>query len=242
MLRHPFKLAVFIALLVVSAYSPTADAGFIEDWDLAIVFDPDEAPTTSAGFTEPLSPFENSHFIDLLGSNASASYDFQWDGTGGTFDIATSMSIQATPTIDRRMTTGGFIFINSPVPLLISAATSFDYNVTSSPMFASLGAAVSFVETSEALAGELLTYSSTANGPQAGSFSVDFEDVLIPANETLVIQYSFLIDTDDDVPISTIATGVGSARFEIVAVPEPSAALFGMAAVTPVLLRRRRSR
>jgi len=223
-------------------FTHVTHAGFIEDWDLTIVFSPDEAPITSVRFADPVSPFENSHFIDLLGSSASASYDFQWDGTGGTFDIATSMSIQATPTMDRRMTTGGFIFINSPVPLLISAATSFDYNVTSSPMFVSHGAVIVPSDSSESLAGDFMSYSSTVSGPQAGSFSVDFEDVLIPANETIRLRYSFVIDTDDDVPISTIATGVGSAHFEIVAVPEPSAALLVMVAVTPVLLRRRRSR
>lgn len=234
-----FRLTITLVLLATAMPTP-ASAGFIEDWYLAVVFSPGNADIESVSFSQPVLPFLDSHSIDLLGSTATAAYDFDGGATGGRFDITTNIRLFALPGVNRRMTTAGFIYINSPVPLLISGTSQFDYDFPRHPMIASTGVAISRLDPYEDIGGELAIYSTTTNGPQAGTLTAAFDDVVLSANESFVMQYSFIIDAHRDVSASALATGTGTAHFEITAIPEPGALAFFCAAGCLALVRRKR--
>jgi len=240
--RYSSRLVIVIASLIGALGSPAARAGFVEDWDLFIGAVPGNVDGTGNRFETPVSPFVESHSVNSANVFASSYYNFLWDELSGNFDVTTSLEVSSLPGSIRRATSRGFIFLRSSSPLSVSAVSQFDYDLSVHPSAAFLTTSISRFEPAETFAGGLTSYSTTVNGPRADSLQFAFQDILIPANELFLITYSFVIDTDDDVPVPSIATGVGSAHFEIVAVPEPSAALLVMVAVTPVLLRRRRSR
>lgn len=233
---------VLISFLVIAVWPFQAHAGFIEDWEIGVLIDPGNADPENAAFRDPVSPFIDSHLLELLGSTASASYDFSWGPTGGVFDISADLQLAALPGVNRRMTAGGFIYINSPVPLLISGMSQLDYDLPADPMMTSTAVGVSRSDPPETLGGGLDSYSTAINGPQAGILTIDFEDVFIPPNENFFLHYSFRLSTNADVPAPSIATGVGSAHFEITAVPEPSTVFLGLAIATPFVLRRPKRR
>ncbi|HPF39689.1 MAG TPA: hypothetical protein P5081_09565 [Phycisphaerae bacterium] len=236
-----FRLTITLVLLATAMPTP-ASAGFIEDWYLAVVFSPGNADIESVRFSQPVLPFLDSHSIDLLGSTATAAYDFDGGATGGRFDITTNIRLLALPGVNRRMTTAGFIYINSPVPLLISGTSQIDYDLPRHPMFTIAGLGISTEDGIGVVVADADLYSTTTSGPRMGTLAAEFTDVLLPANETFVMQYSFVIDTSGDVSTTALATGVGTAHFEVAAIPEPTTLWLGAMAVSPLILRRPKRR
>lgn len=234
-----FRLT-FTLVLVATAMSNPALAGFIEDWSLTTSINPGNADIESARFREPVNPFFDSHTVSVLGSTSTTTYDFVWGPAGGMFNITASNQLAAVHGVDRRAMTAGFIYINSPLPLLISGTSEFEYNLTRDPMRAYLGLGISRLDPPQDIAGHLVSYSTAINGPQAGVLAVDFEDVLLPPNETYTMLYSFIIDADSGVSGSALATGMGTAHFEVTAIPEPGPLAFICAAGCLALVRRKR--
>lgn len=230
--------ATFLALTI--AFPSAASANFIEAWNLAVVFNPGNAANESVRFTNVVSPFLDSHAIDLVDSLGMASYEFSWGPTGGMFDVNTTLAVTALPGIDRRLTAGGFIYINSPVPLLVSGSTQLEYDLTTHPTFASASIGIAQFDPPQDLAGGLDSYSTTINGPQSSTINVTFNEILIPPNEQFFLKYSFVIDTDDEVLLAATASGVGMAHFDITAVPEPTTALLIVLGGIPWILARGR--
>lgn len=216
-----FRLALIVGLVVAVLAKPV-EAGFIQDWSLTTSINPGNADIESARFSEPVNPFFDSHTVSVLGSTSTTTYDFVWGPAGGMFDITASIQLAAVHGVDRRAMTAGYIYLNSPVPLLISGASEFEYNLTRDPMRAYSGLGISRLDPPQDIAGELVSYSTAINGPQVGVLNVDFADVLIPPNETYTMLYSYIIDADSGVSGSALASGMGTAHFEVTAIPEPT--------------------
>ncbi|HPF39688.1 MAG TPA: hypothetical protein P5081_09570 [Phycisphaerae bacterium] len=234
-----FRLT-FALVLITTASAYPAMAGFIQDWTLSVGVIPGNIDGEVSRFRDPVSPFFAEHSVTAAGLESSASYQFWWNANGGTFHANTELEIPAIPGVDRRATARAFIYINSPVPLLISGMSEFEYNLTRDPMRAYLGLGISRLDPPQDIAGELVSYSTAINGPQVGVLNVDFADVLIPPNETYTMLYSFIIDADSGVSGSALATGIGTAHFDVNAIPEPTTACLGVLAAVPLCLRKHR--
>ncbi|MCB9854608.1 MAG: hypothetical protein H6818_02890 [Phycisphaerales bacterium] len=216
-----FRLALTVGLVVAVLVAPV-QANFIEDWSLGVLIAPGNADPQNDRFRDPISPFMESHTIELLGSIASASYDFEWNALSGDFDIASNLQVAAIPGANRRVTSAGLFYINSPVPLLISGTSEFDYNLPRDSMFTIVDLGISTEDGIGVIVVDYDLYSTTTGGPHAGTVTAGSSDILFPANETFVMQYSFLIDADSGVSGSALASGIGNAHFEVTAIPEPT--------------------
>ena len=236
-----FRLT-FALVLITTASAYPAMAGFIQDWTLSVGVIPGNVDGEVSRFRDPVSPFFAEHSVTAAGLVSSASYQFWWNANGGTFHANTELEIPAIPGVDRRATARAFIYLNSPVPLLISGTSEFDYNLPRDPMYAIVDLGIGTEDGSEVVVVDVDLYSTITGAPHAGTLTAEFSDVLLPANETFVMQYSFLIDTDRDVSGSALATGMGTAHFEVTAIPEPTTVcLLGIPAVVFAAHRFRRS-
>lgn len=228
-----FSRIVFFAIVTGPGI---ASASLLQDSRLLLTLEPGYSATVYAETSADSSPFLYTQELSIPGNAASATYDFEWDSTGGRFDITTSLE-HAENVASSYAWSVGSLSLLSPTPLLVSGVIALNYDFPMHLMNLNAGFGITATEPFDVLLNQFASVGTSDDmaGPWMGQHSVAFDDLEIPANERVSVGYTILMTTSG---ADASASVDGSIHLDVVTIPEPQSVVL-LAAVAVALMGRR---
>jgi hypothetical protein len=233
------KVIFLVALSWLAPASQAYGNAFtISDWDIGVSVYSSGVGSDSAFSLVVENPFQETHTAVVGNSFATATYDFAWAGRFGAFLIQSAHEAEGVESeLVVAFSSGGF-YITPAEDLLLNVDAAYSYEFSSSAsMVAKLTISVRYADQSVGIFGQTEQAVTFPGEPLAGTLAIQ-ADVILPANEALVIGYR--MKASNGSLTATTVTGDGHVSFTIT--PEPTTASLLALAGVMLLQRRRRCR
>lgn len=190
--------------------------------------------TSLARFAAVQSPFVNQHQAMLSASTASASYSISFDAQSLDFVASTAIAAQGSPPALQSGCNGTLrFFVDQPV--LLTANVQFTFAMPSGDR--QLDLSVNVGSTTTTYFHDGTGYQPVFGDPASGTWTSHADSILLPANQTYGIGYSFQFLSFSGSP-TQLSQGNGIVHFRLDTIPEPATST--LLALSAIALAKRR--